>query len=112
MHQTIELYLHQSYGINAAISQCPTGNFKVEFGNGHSKTFSCNIFGDIIDCEEKRIIAVGNTHHDIDNTYELPTKWYPVSTPNEADQIMALPKSRIDVLINRRTFTERKKNSR
>ena len=42
---------------------------------GRRRNITVNIFGDIMDADRKKIIAVGNTSHDIRNRYELPTDW-------------------------------------
>lgn len=45
---------------------------------GKPKELSINLYGDIIDLHKRKIIAVGNTSHDITKTYELPTAWQDV----------------------------------
>ena len=42
---------------------------------GQTKALSINLYGDIIDIHARKIIAVGNTAHDVMKTYELPTAW-------------------------------------
>jgi len=41
-----------------------------------------NIYGDIFDEDKGRMIAEGNTSHDLLRTYELPTRWKPVDEPD------------------------------
>ena len=43
--------------------------------SGQMKELSINIYGDIIDLHARKVIAVGNTSHDITKIYELPTTW-------------------------------------
>lgn len=112
MQKTIKSYLQQTYGLKAHISEMPDGSMKLILKNGNIKSYSCNLFGDIMDYEQKAIVAVGNTHHNLDNAFELPSKWLPVSNPKEADQILRLPKEKIDALIKHREIIVRKRNSR
>ncbi len=45
---------------------------------GQKKRLTVNVFGDIMDNDIKRIIAVGKVSHDIRMTYEFPYEWIDV----------------------------------
>lgn len=42
---------------------------------GRVRDLTINPFGDIMDANTKKVIAEGNTDHDIKKTYDIPTEW-------------------------------------
>jgi hypothetical protein len=42
---------------------------------GNSRTFCCNVYGDIIDAHTRKIIAVSNIPHVASHRNEMPTAW-------------------------------------
>lgn len=49
---------------------------KVTDRNGESMTFTCNLYGDIMDADTKEILAVSDLPHDLDKIgTKRPTKW-------------------------------------
>ncbi|MBR1508146.1 MAG: hypothetical protein IJ619_09115 [Eubacterium sp.] len=52
------------------------GSVKVTDRGGKSMTFTCNLFGDIMDAETKEIVATSDLPHDLDKIgFQRPTKW-------------------------------------
>lgn len=49
---------------------------KVTNRDGKSMTFTCNLFGDIMDAETKEIVATSDLPHDLDKIgFQKPKKW-------------------------------------
>ena len=56
-------------------------NARVITDDYHLLHLTINIYGDIFDQDTGRMIAEGDTSHDLLRTDELPTEWIPVEQP-------------------------------
>lgn len=71
------------------------GTVKITDKHGESMSFTCNLFGDIMDAKTKNILAESNLPHDLDklNPGAVPTSWRNLPHPGKPLAETALEKS-------------------
>lgn len=75
--KTIEKYIWKNYEPGGVIlSQVGDMSTKITDMTGGSMTFTINLYGDIMDAENGKILAVSNVPHDLDKVgFMLSDDW-------------------------------------
>ncbi len=75
--EDITRYIRTQFAGGYRINPEGEGVIRLTDKDGQTRRFTCNIFGDIMDAETRKIIARSNLPHDLDRLpyYARPTKW-------------------------------------